>query len=236
MSDKTSELLDLVGGVEALAAEEAARAREAYRALLLRLAQDQPKQGDTPATINQLLKDVERSAPEFRADVAEVVELVRIAEEARALSDLRQADCEAAVALREAQEEHERVVKEAETRLDRFVRARDETSRRLYAASDAQRGLLQRLGLDREYERKVDALAAAEASLAGAEGDDEAAAVFLEEAERRRAELWELWRRALALGDHDPFRSGEGADERAGPVRAEGCQWTVVEEDEDDDL
>ena len=38
MSDKTSELLDLVGGVEALAAEEAARAREAYRALLLRLA------------------------------------------------------------------------------------------------------------------------------------------------------------------------------------------------------
>ena len=113
MSDRTNELLDLVGGVEALAAEEAARAREAYRGLLLRLARGQPSEGDTPATINQLLKDVERSAPQFRADVAAVSELVRLAEEARALADLREADRGAAAALREAQEEHARVLKEA---------------------------------------------------------------------------------------------------------------------------
>ena len=238
MSDRTNELLDLVGGVEALAAEEAARAREAYRGLLLRLARGQPSEGDTPATINQLLKDVERSAPQFRADVAAVSELVRLAEEARALADLRKADRGAAAALREAQEEHARVLKEAEARLDGFARARDETSRRLYAASDAQRALLTSLGLDREYERRVDALAAAEASLADAAGDAEAAAVFEDEVEQRRAEVWALWERALALGDHDPFRADPGPVESpkevAPPLRSEGCEWKQVNVDDDE--
>ena len=231
MSDTTSELLNLVDGVEELAAQQTEKAREAYRGLLLRLAQDRPKKGDTPMAINGLLRDVGRMAPEFRADVDEVMGLFRLAEEARGLSELRTVDQEAAEALLAGQEEHKRVVKEADARLNALERARDDTSRRLYSAADAQRALLQRLGLEAGYERKLDALATAQARLADFEDDDADAASAREEVERRCAEVWEIWERALALQDHDPFRV-EPSQQAAPPLRVEGCEWTQVDSNE----
>ncbi len=220
-------LLGLVRQVEDLDRRATDEARAAYRAMLFRLAREEPGPDDTPATVHAISKEAGRGVGELEADLRAVVELVGLAADARRLAELRDADRQAAGVLRAGQEEHARVVAAADARLRELERARDETSGQLYGAADAQRALLQRLGLDEAYEAAVDGLAAVEQALAdGAALDADAVLELGAEVERRRAEVWAVWERAMGLGDHDPFRAPLAPAEDQ-PTRVEGCKWEV---------
>lgn len=225
-----TELRDLLSGVQDLEQRETEEARAAYRELLFRLARGERAECDTAEAMHGVVKAAGRSATEFLADVEELRSLVLLAEEAKQLGERREADQRAAEELRQGRARFERAMQKAKARLDELRRQREETSTALYAADEARRTLLGRLGLDQLYERRLDALASAEARLASVTGfDGEAEADAQAEVERRRGEVWQVWERALALHDHSPFRGQDSEHEAAPPLEREGFQWKQVD-------
>lgn len=238
MSDVTNttrqleaELRDLLSGVQAEEQRETDAARAAYRDLLFRLARDERAAGDTAVEMHRIAKAAGRSAGQLMADVQELRELVRLAEQARGLPERRAADQAASAALRAGREKLERVKKKAEARVDALERARDDASGALYAADEARRALVRRLGLTGLQQARLHALSAAEARLERRRGSDERSDAQ-EEVESRRQEVWDVWRRATALDDYTPFK-GEACQPNAPPpLQREDFSWTQVNEAE----
>jgi len=228
MTNDLTELRDLLSGVQDLEQRETEEARAAYRELLFRLARGERAETDTADEMHRVVKAAGRSASEFLADAHELRELVLLAEEAKGLGERREADQRAAEELRQGQATFERAMQKAKARLDELRRQREKTSTALYAADTARRALLLRLGLDQLYERRLEDLAAAEARLASVAGLDGEAEADAQEVERRRAEVWQVWERALALHDHSPFRA-QDSERTAPPLKREGFQWKQVD-------
>lgn len=227
-SQLEAELRALLDGVQAEEQRETDEARAAYRDLVFRLARDQRAETDTPVEMHRVAKEAGRSAGQLVADVAEVRELVRMAEEVKRLPDLREADTQAATALRAGQEAYERAVKKAKAKLDALQHERDDASKALYAADDARRALLARLDLAGLYQERLEALTAAQVRLERASAGSDEAADAEQELERRREEVWDVWRRATALDDHSPFRD-QDSERNAPPLQSrEGFEWKQV--------
>lgn len=225
-----AELQELLSGVQAEEQRETDVARAAYRDLLFRLAKDERTEADTPAELHRIAKEAGRSAGQLVGDVQEVRELVRLAGEASQLAQRRKVDREATAALRAGQEAFERVMKKAKARVDALERARDDASRALYAADEARRKLLARLGLKGLHQAKLQALASAEARLERSRGDDQEPDAQ-EEVEGRRREVWGVYERAATLDDYTPF-TGEPRPPNAPPLVREDFSWNQVNEAE----
>jgi hypothetical protein len=225
-----AELRALLDGVQAEEQRETDEARAAYRDLLFRLARDEHREGDTPLEMHRIAKEAGRSAGQLLADVQELRELVRLAGEASQLAQRREADREATAALRAGKERFERALKKAKARVDALERARDDTSRALYASDEARRALLARLGLAGLHQDKLRALSAAQARLERSRGSDEEADAQ-EEVEGRCRDVWGLCERATTLDDYSPFRDGSDA-RNAPPLVREDFSWNQVNEAE----